>query len=495
MTFKDLDLNKENLSELKENINDLGILKKNKRNGESPKILYPHQLLAVKKWFANEMKGIFSMATGTGKTIAALECLRILLNNYKPLCGVIACPNNQLIVQWKSEIIKYSIDDEIIIADSTNRKWKDMVTECLIDLQIENNKTVIILTTHDSLASNTFNTIIKDNYTSKINYLLIGDEVHRLGSSKRRLMLFDGFNFRLGLSATPDRGIFDIEGSETIIDFFHDVIYKFELGDAITQINPLTGKSYLTPFYYKPVFVELELAEVDDYLELTNKISKRCMKASNEKHNLDSEDVKDLLFQRSKIIKNAKNKILHLEKIIKSLIEQNESLKWLLVYCTEKQIDSIFPILKKHGLISHKFTMKEGTKPSTKFQGLSERSYILDKFKEGDYHALVAMKCLDEGVDIPPARITILTASSGSEREYIQRIGRVIRRYPEKKFAVIFDLIVIPPVDKLPKELRNLEQRITKSEFERFEKIVSNAINSSEALSELYELKKKLLCV
>ncbi len=462
------------------------------RKNEKSIRLYSHQQVAVQKWIANGMRGIFSMATGTGKTFAAIECLSILLEHYKPLCAVIACPNNQLIVQWRNEIRKFSINDTILIADSTNRKWKDKMEEGLIDLHIANTETMLILTTHATLTSEDFNNILNRHHSSRINCLLIGDEVHRLGSPKRGNKLFDGFNFRLGLSATPDRGIFDIEGTKTVLDFFHGIIFKFELGDAITKINPMTGKSYLTPFYYKPVFVELELDEVNDYLELTNRISKICRKNKNEKDILDSESVKNLLFQRSGIIKNAKNKILHLEHVITSLIEEYKNVKWLLIYCTEKQIDTIIPILKKHRLISHKFTMKEGTIPNSKFNGLSERSYILQKFEEGDYHVLVAMKCLDEGIDIPPARITILTASSGSEREYIQRIGRVIRRYPEKKNATIFDLIVIPPIDKLPKQLKHLEQRIMKSEYARFEKIVKNAVNSSEALSKLYELKKKL---
>ena len=164
--------------------------------------------------------------------------------------------------------------------------------------------------------------------------------------------------------------------------------------------------------------------------------------------------------------------------------------KHTIIYCTPQQIDKVMEIINQKGLISHRFTMEEGTTPNEKYNGLSEREYILRKFAEGEYQVLVAMKCLDEGVDVPPAKIAILMASSGNSREYIQRIGRVIRRYPNKNEATIYDIIVAPSLNrKLPSELKNLEKKIFEKELKRYEEIAQIAINNAEAMEIIYKIK------
>jgi superfamily II DNA/RNA helicase len=150
-------------------------------------------------------------------------------------------------------------------------------------------------------------------------------------------------------------------------------------------------------------------------------------------------------------------------------------------------------IIFNNGIIAHRFTMAEGIKPKKEYQGLSEREFILNKFAEGKYQALIAMKCLDEGVDIPPAREAVLMASSSNPREYIQRIGRVIRRYKGKKEATIYDFITIPSFDQLPTELMKIEWNIFNKELIRCEEIAKIAINSLQALNSIYEIKNKYL--
>ena len=453
--------------------------------------LYTHQQTAVQKWIANDMQGIFAMATGTGKTFTAIECLRIFIENYAPSFAVIGCPNNPLITQWKKELSKFGLTENIVIVDSTNRKWRNHLSALLIDIHVGNKNYGIVLTTHVSLTSNDFNTILNTHLSKKINSLIIGDEVHRLGSPKQSKNMNEILKYRLGLSATPDRGIFDKSGTKKIYNYFGLCVYSFDLGDAINKTNKLTGKSFLTPFRYLPKFVELSEKEIHEYQNKTDEVASIILRSKNKEEVLDQENVKILLFERAKIIKNAINKNQKLENILEELLSDNEDLKWLLVYCTEKQIDKTIQTLKRYQLTTHRFTMKEGIKTSSKYGGISERDYLLKNFEDGHYNVLVAIKCLDEGIDIPPARYTILLASSGSEREYIQRIGRVIRRHPLKKEAIIYDVVVIPPVDFLPKQLKELESKILRSEFERYEKIVQYSVNSVEALSKLYEIKRK----
>lgn len=149
----------------------------------------------------------------------------------------------------------------------------------------------------------------------------------------------------------------------------------------------------------------------------------------------------------------------------------------LIVYCSHNQIDKVLEILSKHNIISHKFTMDEGTIPLDEFEGLSEREVILKDFEEGNYQSLVAMHCLDEGVDVPAASKAIFMCSSNSSREFIQRIGRVIRRYPGKTHAKIYDLIVKPSGNRMNKSLERFEKLIFEKEKSRYKKIGYDAEN------------------
>jgi len=102
------------------------------------------------------------------------------------------------------------------------------------------------------------------------------------------------------------------------------------------------------------------------------------------------------------------------------------------------------------------------------------------------------MKCLDEGVDVPPARRAILMASSGNPREYIQRIGRVIRRHPGKKEATIYDVIVSPSLRTGIKELKEIERKVFQKEIIRYEEIAKNALNNADALRMIYNIKNSV---
>ena len=145
-------------------------------------------------------------------------------------------------------------------------------------------------------------------------------------------------------------------------------------------------------------------------------------------------------------------------------------------------------ILQHRRIISHKLTQDEGTKLESKYGGLSERQHIIKLFKNGFYKALVAIKCLDEGIDIPTASRGILLSSSTNPREYVQRIGRIIRQEPSKSFAYLYD-ICVDSIDSLSEDSMALERRIRRNEQKRLQEIAENAINSVEALSNIFSLQ------
>ena len=309
------------------------------------------------------------------------------------------------------------------------------------------------------MASDDFIKYLRDN--KRCNYFLIGDEMHGLGSPYRRNGLKEElYDFRLGLSATPTR--YSDEESEFLFEFFGDEVHKISLREAIYDYyNPRTGKSYLTPYNYYPYFLSLNESELEEYKEITQSL----FKYQDEEYTNKKEG---LLFRRAEIIKDAHNKFNVLEKILEDI----DDYSGLIVYCSPNQINEVLKILAKHNIVAHKFTMDEKTVPMEIFGGLSEREIILDDFSKGNYQVLVAMHCLDEGVDVPSASKAIFMCSSNSSREVIQRIGRVIRRSEGKNHADIYDLIVKPSGDNLlDKSLQKFERSIFEKEKERYKKI------------------------
>jgi len=449
--------------------------------------LYDHQQRAVESWLQHDMKGIFEMATGTGKTFAALACVSEALKRHNNLVIIITCPLQHLVKQWEREIINYGLGNQYIIADSTNPTWKSSLADKLLDISIGYQNTLLILTTHRTLSSDTFLKIII-YVKPAINIMLVADEVHGIGAEKSKKGLLQRFGLRLGLSATPKRW-FDSIGTQVLYEYFGDVIFEFGLREAVSTINPATGMTYLSPYRYIPIFVLPTADEMQEYYEATNSIIKMYHRqAKDEKKN---DILENLIFKRANIIKNVKEKFTALEILLKKM---GPNIRWTIIYCTPQQIDDAMELIDRIGILhKHRFTMEEGTMVESRYGGLSERDYILKKFAAGEYRVLVAMKCLDEGVDIPPARTAILVASSGNPREYIQRIGRVIRRYPGKEEAVIYDFIVKPDFSNMPKELVEVEKKILRKELKRSMEIAQIAINNTEAFKILHDVSAQTM--
>jgi superfamily II DNA or RNA helicase len=450
-------------------------------------VLSSYQNEAIRCWIANEARGIFEMATGTGKTFTALGCLEQAAKNAERLFTVIVCPYQHLVQQWKREIDRYGIKYErLIVADSSGGNWKKELTDALLDMSMGYRSAVILIATNATFCLGSFRQIVQ-KHKNGTPMLLIADEVHSLGAINSRRALWDGTELRLGLSATPSRW-FDVSGTQKLMSYFHGIVYQFTLEDAINNINPLTGETYLVPYRYNPHFVSLTPEELTEYVRKSQTIMKLMFGAKNDEER--EKYFETLLFQRANIVKNAEAKYDVLREIFNSYLRRSQ---WTIVYCSPQQIERIVGLLNRQKVVSHRFTMEEGTSPRDEYGGRSERDYLLEKFAQGKYQALVAMKCLDEGVDIPPARNTVLMANSGNPREYIQRIGRVIRRCPGKREAQVFDIVVTPSYSNLPEEWRAIELRMFRKELSRCEEIAQIAINNSEALKLISDVKARFL--
>lgn len=475
-------INEELINFAPNNISDIQILDEwideieepDDETSEEGIVLRDYQEEAINNWINNGKRGIFEMATGTGKTFTGLGCMDKLIeehnSNMSPLLIVIAAPTSHLIDQWEKDVEKFDVDN-IVKAYSSNSSWKKILPDLLLELDIGEFNNLVILTTHITLSKEYFREFLA-GYGG--DSLLIVDEVHGIGSKFQRLALDETlYEYRLGLSATPERWG-DDEGNDEILSFFDKIVYKFTLSDALVRINPDTGKTFLTPYEYYPIFVELTDEEFGDYKEYSNTIILlyHKLKSSNRDKRKILDKIERYQFLRQKILNVAKNKNFALIKLIDDLKQDNGNLKDLLIYChNSDQLKEVNQILNSKSLIKHKFTGEES---------IDERINLLNHFSNGSIQVLVAMKCLDEGVDVPSAKTAIIMASTSNPREYIQRRGRVLRRAEGKELAKIYDMIISfshKQLNSLNKQERDLELRIMEKEARRYREFARDAIN------------------
>jgi superfamily II DNA or RNA helicase len=392
-----------------------------------------------------------------------------VIDQDRRLVAVVASPYNHLIMQWAGELQKYGIHDDTLVADSSNLGWKDKLADSLIDIRNGVCERLIVLTTHTTFSSRDFLKLIQE---TRVKKFLIVDEVHGVGAPKRQEGLIQSYDYRLGLSATPKRW-FDFEGTDRLYDYFGGVVFEFGLKKAIE-------KGILSPYDYQPYFTELNEEELEEYRKVTSKIAKAYYQSKDDRK---KEELFSLLcFKRQNIIKGAANKYT----VLGEILDEIGDVKYCLVYCTPRQITRVLDILIERNVVQHRFTQSEGLKPERRFGGVSERQYILQKFTEGTYQALVAMRCLDEGIDIPPATTAIMLENSGNPREYIQRRGRILRNFPGKVQSTIFDIIVVPRFSSsVDLELVELEKKVVAKELKRYKEFASIADNRIECLKKI----------
>ena len=453
-------------------VSDLMVMKKYQTQTQQAKAnelkLFDHQAEAVEMWKNNDYKLLMEMATGTGKTRTAIGCFIQLKNKIEKLVVIVATPQNTLSRQWKNDIEdKLGISFErSIIADGSNYKWKIDLEKVLLDVSSGIYSDAILYTTHASASSNDFMRII-NTYGDTVNLLFICDEVHGIGSEKQKQALLEVYKYRIGLSATPER-MFDEEGSSLIREYFGNKSFEFTIKDALNTINPITGQPFLNRFYYHPYFVYLNEEEMEKYKSYSKKIA-----AIINQENPDYDLLNNLNILRSDIIKNADEKMNMVETIIDNLNSKGR-IRDTIIFTTDKKIDDVLMMLGKKGIMRCKITEEESPSKMVGIRGNTEREEFIDQFRDGTMQVLIGLKCLDEGIDIKNARIAILMASTTNPREFVQRVGRVIRVDKGKQYSEIYDLIVTTTAEA------SANNRILEKEAKRTKLIACNAENYDE---------------
>lgn len=421
--------------------------------------LRDYQRQAVDSWFENGHRGLFRMATGTGKTFTALGALDEYLDEVEGgvLC-VIAVPQKHLADQWGDGMEAFGLDRPKPVYGSANPEWKTDLSRLVSNIMLGIQGYACVVTTHTTLADEYFREKVE---ALSENAVLIADEVHGLGSDHQRKGLLETYNARIGLSATPERH-YDEEGTEYLLDYFGGITFEYSLEDAIPE--------HLTRYRYHPTVVEMDEDELEEYREMTRKVA-----AAHAIDDVDEETTELLQSKRASIVKRAINKYSALREILDSL----EDPKHLLVYTNPDQIDTVGEILNEYGIIHHRFTYEEND---------DLRKELLERFGTGEWQALTAMKCLDEGVDVPETRTAILMSNSGNPMQFIQRRGRVLRPADGKTHATIYDIIVVPTLNP-DEEIAKSEKRILEKELRRFEEFASTADNEHAARNKLEKVR------
>ena len=452
--------------------------------------LHDYQKEAIASWVGENYHGIFDMATGTGKTFTGLGAISKLSEDMNDrLAVIIVCPYQHLVEQWVEDIVRFNMKPIIGYSSSPQKDWKQRLSKAVRDQKIRADKSFFCFVCTNATFTNDF----VQEQISKIHspVLLVVDEAHNFGATSYAKLLDERFTYRLALSATLERHR-DEEGTELLYSFFGKKCIEYSLERAIAEEK-------LTPYKYYPVVVHLNKTELAAYEQLSYEMSKCITKGKNGKFKLNKHG-EILALRRARIVAGASEKLVALREVIQPYIHDNN----ILVYCGAtnvldeksdctssdandiRQIEAVTRILgNEFGMDVAQFTSKEN---------METRASIKEQFQRGDrLQAIVAIKCLDEGVNIPGIRTAFILASTTNPKEYIQRRGRVLRKAPNKPYAILYDFVTLPrPLDTvsaLTTEQARRDLSLVRNELARIKEFGRLAQNSMEANSLIWDIQ------
>lgn len=431
-------------------------------------VLRGYQSDAITKWVENNYRGIMAMATGSGKTKTALSALKQIQVEGQRFIAVIIVPYKHLAEQWYAECKAFNFKAVLCYGDNPN--WERDVLQLRTSFLTKTISAAVLVTTYATFPSERFLNAVGRLSPEKI---LVADEVHHLGAEASRIPL-DIFAKRLGLSATPER-IYDPEGTQWLLENVGKVVFRFGLDKAIGTC--------LTPYRYYVHLVYLDEFEQQAYQDVMLQISKACAAADGlrEENPDDNARLGQLLRKRQEILGGAKEKIPKLRELLidSGALVSDSRIAFSLFYASSSLFDEIIRLLSMelHLKVS-KFTFEET---------MEQRRQILSDFSAQKICAIIAKKCLDEGMDIPATRNAFILSSSSNPMEFIQRRGRVLRQFPGKDESIIHDFFVLPNARSTPNPY---DKRLVERELKRVIEFASFAKNGVECRNQILPIQK-----
>lgn len=405
--------------------------------GGVPFKIRDHQREALQAWqLTGDYQGILDLATGAGKTITAAYAVTQMAKAITGLTVIIAVPYQNLADQWCDNLALFNIRP--LRCYVSKAAWLAELQSIILDIELGVAPFTAIVVVNRTLKTHEFQQLMARIPGRQL--LWIGDECHHHGSDTFKDALPSQAKYRLGLSATPEHYL-DGDRNARLKAYYGEVVFSYSLAQAIHD-------DVLTPYEYFPHLVELTSAEADEFVALSVEIGRMTAREGAGEPSLG---LKALMMKRARVIASARNKIPALRNVLRDRPAEAHTL----FYCGDGQVESDddahddadpefsgrqIEVVSQHldelGWTLSRFTSREPRK---------ERDHILANFRIGLVDAMVAIKCLDEGIDVPACRTAYILASSRDPRQFIQRRGRILRRSTGKDVATIHDFVVVLP--------------------------------------------------
>ncbi|MEM3677132.1 MAG: DEAD/DEAH box helicase family protein [Candidatus Bathyarchaeia archaeon] len=355
--------------------------------------LRPYQREGLEAWFRAGRRGVIVLPTGAGKTFIAFEAIRLL-----GVSTLVIVPTLDLMEQWRRRLVE-AFDVEVGVYGGGEE-----VLRCLT------------VATYDSA-------YMKGGFLGNKFMFIVFDEVHHLPApSYSQIGEMYVAPYRMGLTATPERE----DGMHRELPrLVGDIVYRVE-------VDALAGK-HLAPYGHEKLLVDLTPEErrlYDEHLEIFRDYLRRRGLAIRSIEDFQrfimrsggDRDAREALLARNRAVKIALNSEAKMS-LLESLLERYRGEK-ILIFTLHNQL--VYRI-------SRRFLVPAITYQTAK----EERREILERFRRGEYRVIATSQVLDEGIDVPDASIGIIISGTGSTREYIQRLGRLLRKVRGKEARLI----------------------------------------------------------
>jgi superfamily II DNA or RNA helicase len=396
------------------------------------------------------------------------------------LFALIAVPYQALADQWVRELKNVSV--QTILCSSVNSGWPEELAQKVDSFRTSKINFASAVVVNATLITPRFQHVIS-RLNNSDEFLFIGDECHHHGTLRIFTALPENAGLRLGLSATYER-YGDEEGTTRLQQYYGPEVDSYLLSQAIED-------GFLVPYEYHLELVDLNEEESEQYCAISDRIRERLktLRKENPEGLFDDELIRLLLFSRARLLGKIESKRVRLGEIIDSIGLKNRTL----IYCGEgsapdgiddntsdeelQNIDLVTRIVSSRGYRVTKFTSRESQ---------DARRQALEGFRNGSIQVLTAIRCLDEGIDIPSCETAFVLASSRNPRQFIQRRGRILRRSPDKTRAILWDFLPLPPGNRVSSE--NLEKSLLRREIGRISEFSRNSLNFKESYVKLTAL-------
>jgi len=368
--------------------------------------LRPYQEEALGKWVENGFRGVIGLPTGSGKTLIAVHALSRL-----KVKTLILVPTIDLLAQWAD-----TIRSQLNIPPGGLGTYGG------------GSRTLAPITvmTYDSAVNAA--TGIRETYG-----LIVADECHHaVSQTYRRVLEKLTAPYRMGLSATPWRQ-----------DGLHQH-YPGILGEIVYWRRPseLQEEGYLARHREKRIYVSLSPEEREEYERLMGKYREYCERRVPW--------IKDPLKQFEAVLRlaardsEAREALRARSRARRIALSTPAKLRVILELLEKHRGDKII-IFSRYTDIVREVARKLLVPLILHDTGREERRRILRYFREGKVRIIATAMALDEGVDVPDASVAIIISGTGSSREYVQRLGRILR--PKEKEAVLYEILTKETLD------------------------------------------------